>query len=361
MAQIDEIVYNVLPRLCQDLLNFGCSRAVRAGYKMSDELTIQDERALAPRTAIRWDDAELLETIKQTVCKNATDSQFRMFIEVCKATGLNPFLKEIWYVPSVGVMAGRDGYLRKANEHPQFDGMETRVERDAKDIPIKAVCTVWRKDRNHPVIAEAYYNEYKKGGNVWQTYPSAMISKVAEVLALKRSFAINGVVTEEEIGTKEERGSREAQVEYLESKGIAAPAPKEKRKRGTISFDALKDWGKLKKDVAEVTGSTELYYTALNTYGYDHADEIKTKEDGISIWRIIGAGLTKARADKELTAILEHASEVLGVRTFGEILKRHSIDSIESVLSMESDPLTALLAEIKFFVDEKKSGGKSPE
>jgi phage recombination protein Bet len=184
----------------------------------------------------QYEDPQMLDTIKQTVCKGATDAQFRMFVEVCRATGLNPFLKEIWYVPSVGVMAGRDGYLRKANEHPQFDGMETRVERDEKNIPIKAVCTVWRKDRNHPVIAEAYYNEYRKGGNVWQTYPSAMIAKVAEVLALKRSFTINGVVTEEEIGNAEERGSKEAQAEYLASKGLepyVAPPKQLKERTGT--------------------------------------------------------------------------------------------------------------------------------
>lgn len=148
----------------------------------------------------RWEDQEMILTLKETVCKGATDSQFRMFVEVCKNTGLNPLLKEIWFVPSVGVMAGRDGYLRVANEHPQFDGMETRVERDSKNVPVKATCTVWRKDRNHPIVCEAYYSEYKKGGNVWSTYPSAMISKVAEVLALKRSFSINGVVSEEEIG-----------------------------------------------------------------------------------------------------------------------------------------------------------------
>lgn len=147
-----------------------------------------------------WDSREMVETLKQTVCRGATDAQFRMFAEVCKATGLNPFLKEIWFVPSVGVMAGRDGYLRVANEHPMFDGMETRVERDDKNVPIKATCSVWRKDRAHPIVCEAYYSEYKKGGNVWNIYPSAMISKVAEVLALKRSFSINGIVTEEEIG-----------------------------------------------------------------------------------------------------------------------------------------------------------------
>ncbi len=43
------------------------------------------------------------------------------------------------------------------------------------------------------------------------------------MLALKRSFAINGVVTEEEVG---EQGSKEAQQEYLRSKGIEPAPPK---------------------------------------------------------------------------------------------------------------------------------------
>jgi phage recombination protein Bet len=186
----------------------------------------------------------MLETIRQTVCKGATEAQFRMFIEVCKATGLNPFLKEIYYAPQIGVMASRDGYLRKANDHPQFDGMETRVERNDQNVPIKATCSVWRKDRGHPVICEAYYSEYKKASQVWQQYPSAMIAKVAEVLALKRSFAINGVVTEEEIG---EQGSKEAQQDYLRSKGIgidagvgAQPAERTKPAQGSLAAVAVK-------------------------------------------------------------------------------------------------------------------------
>ena len=163
---------------------------------------------------------EVIETIKETVAKGATNAQLAMFLEVCKSTGLNPFLKEIWFVPGVGVMAGRDGYLRVANEHPMFDGIDTRVERDPQGIPVKAVCTVWRKDRNHPTVSEAYYNEYKKSSSVWTTYKSAMISKVAEVLALKRAFSINGIVTEEEIGEQpgDPRGSVEAAREVATRK-----------------------------------------------------------------------------------------------------------------------------------------------
>jgi phage recombination protein Bet len=172
----------------------------------------------------RYENREIIETIKATVCKGATDAQLKFFIEVCKSTGLNPFLREVWFVPSVGIMAGRDGYLAVANRHPQFDGMETRVDRDDKMVPIKATCTVWRKDRGHPIICEAYYSEYRKQSGVWSQYPSAMISKVAEVLALKRSFAINGVVTEEEIGPQEPAPARSAPVSAMPT---PAPVPQD--------------------------------------------------------------------------------------------------------------------------------------
>lgn len=183
--------------------------------------------------ASRYEQEEVIAAIKQTVAKGASDAQLRMFLEVCKRTGLDPFLKEVWYVPEKGiVMAARDGYLRVANESPEFDGMETRVVRTENGIPIKAICTVWRKDRNHPIVCEAFYNEYAKSSPVWKQYPSAMISKVAEVLALKRSFAINGVVTEEEIGYDAPRGSVEpapkhtpAQQQVIDSKLAARKGP----------------------------------------------------------------------------------------------------------------------------------------
>lgn len=179
--------------------------------------------ALVPTS--RYDQAEVVATIKQTVAKGATDAQLRMFLEVCKRTGLDPFLKEIWYVPEKGiVMAGRDGYLRVANEDPNFDGMETRVFRDDRKVPVKATCTVWRKDRQHPIVCEAYFSEYVKQSPVWKQYPSAMISKVAEVLALKRSFAINGVVAEEEIGTGEPRGSATAAQDVAKTKIVQMQA-----------------------------------------------------------------------------------------------------------------------------------------
>lgn len=365
--------------------------------------------------APQWENQELLDTIKQTVCKGATDAQFRMFIEVCKATGLNPFLKEIWFVPSVGVMAGRDAYLKKANEHPQFDGMETRVERDDKNVPIKAVCTVWRKDRGHPIIAEAYYNEYRKSGAVWQTYPSAMIAKVAEVLALKRSFAINGIVTEEEIGNPEERGSKEAQREYLASRGIGLPGNKArcceggffgeehdcrkskptspeviheladaldqppaiktiemrhasqvaeadaalaevkkpaKRKKGGVSFETLKHFKELKGMLRDVTGDDLAYYTRLRDSGYEHSDEIKDDAEARGLYKALLLIHKRATEQKQLLALFEHSSEVIGVREFTDLLGVHGAETMADAMQLGGDALGALLTELKAKVDE---------
>jgi len=349
----------------------------------------------------QWDDQELVKAIKDTVCKGATDSQFRMFAEVCKATGLNPWLREIWFVPNVGVMAGRDGYLRIANDHPQFDGMSTVVERDDQGIPIKATCSVWRKDRAHPITCEAFYNEYRKSSQVWQTYKSAMISKVAEVLALKRSFSINGIVTEEEIG-EQKLQAQEAQQEVAQRKikeltpqqdptggavqhvtpnMIASneyeqrhtalileanavldesarehvaegppPTLKPTRKRGTISFAALKQWKEIKDEILKLSGTTDLYYKALATGGYQHADEIKTQEDAAKIWKAlkeITAELSKQKRDKALQLEIETHALRVGAFAFQAALHDNGLKCIEDTFGLDGNDLDGFLKQLR--------------
>ncbi len=249
----------------------------------------QDVATIQRTDVSRYDDPALVNVIKQTVAKGATDAQLAMFLQVCKRTGLDPFLKEIWYVAEKGIiMAGRDGYLRVANEHPQFDGIETRVERDDKNVPVKAVCTVWRKDRSHPTICEAFYSEYKSGSPVWTKYPSAMIGKVAEVLALKRSFAINGVVSEEEMDSTNHPAppahpAASVQQSHTVSSEPRAEVPEQVQKM----YDHMKSiaticevFAALKKRMSEIMGMAgdAEYYRLLKKYaGVNHANEVKSK------------------------------------------------------------------------------------
>lgn len=300
-------------------------------------VTAEDGAALMRREQSRYDDPDIVKTLKSTVAKGATDHEFQMFIEICKATGLNPFLREIWCaVPmkdgqrsqygQVLIMAGRDGYLRVANDHPMFDGIETRVERDPNGIPIKAVCTVWRKDRNHPTISEAYFNEYYKPGyngkpSVWDTYKSAMIAKVSEVLALKRSFSINGVVTEEEIGAQEPEpptraqaaetakalgevkvkalvaGATRHEAEAIQDAEFSDPPPSPieetlvasiKQVKTSKNFTMLENFNRIKKELGD-----DEYYRILGAHGFEKSNQITDVEIGRAIYRDMKESLSQ--------------------------------------------------------------------
>ena len=70
---------------------------------------------------------EMLNTLRNTVAPGLSDSEFMLFAETVKATGLNPVTKEVWAIKAGGrlqIMTGINGVLRIANSHPQFVVME---------------------------------------------------------------------------------------------------------------------------------------------------------------------------------------------------------------------------------------------
>ena len=183
-----------------------------------------EEKAIAIKEPENAWTLDQINTIKNTVAVGANDSELKMFLNIAAKYELDPFLREIWFA-NMGnrntIMTGRDGYLKIANRDPNFDGMKSDVVhagdkfmKDGDDVKhaynmqnrgpiVGAYAIVYRKDRKHPTYCFAPFNEYNKGVNVWRQYPSAMIVKVAETMALKRAFSISGLVTEEEIGDGE--------------------------------------------------------------------------------------------------------------------------------------------------------------
>lgn len=164
---------------------------------------------------------EMVETIKQTVAKGATDAELQMFLAVCKRYELDPFAKEVFFIkekPSEPgrIQAGRDAYLAIANRHPAYEGMTSDVVyagdtfrrteagvdhqydfASRKGTIIGAYAIVYRSDRRIPSYSFARFSEYApaepKGWSPWHKFPSAMIQKVAETAALKKAFSISGL------------------------------------------------------------------------------------------------------------------------------------------------------------------------
>jgi phage recombination protein Bet len=146
---------------------------------------------------------EMLATLRNTVAPGLTDPEFMLFAEMCRATGLNPATKEIWAIKAGGrlqLMTGINGFLKIANSHPQFDGMEVTFEWDDKQL-VSATAKVYRKDRRFPSIATAYMAEYGKTTPIWKQMPSIMLSKCAKSLAIREAFIneLGGLYTQEEM------------------------------------------------------------------------------------------------------------------------------------------------------------------
>ena len=172
-----------------------------------------------------------IETIKNTVAKEANDDELRMFLHIAKTYGLDPFNKEIFFWKVDGnptIMTSRDGYLKIANRNKNFDGLISDVVRkndkfikhmnsveheygtERGDI-IGAYAFVYRKDRKYPTYSFAPFEEYNAATRVWNSYPSAMILKVAESMALKRAFSVSGLVSREEMDMIQKENDKENQ------------------------------------------------------------------------------------------------------------------------------------------------------
>jgi phage recombination protein Bet len=168
---------------------------------------------------------EQVNLIKNTVAKGATNDELQMFMYLANQYSLDPFKKEIWFMKynnQTNIMTSRDGYLKYAQLNEDFEGLMSFVVKEGDIFEIDAseykvthkfganrghILGAWaRCDRKgkKPFIAYVEFAEYNKNTNIWKSYPSAMIQKVAEVFVLKRAFGINGLVTKEEIDAGEE-------------------------------------------------------------------------------------------------------------------------------------------------------------
>jgi phage recombination protein Bet len=165
-----------------------------------------------------------VDVLRRTIAKGATDDEFFMFASLCARYQLDPFNREVWFVkygPTPLIMTSRDGYLKICQRDPDYLGISSAAVREGDEFELcpgegrvthrfgakrGAILGAWamvKHRKRDPVICFADFAEYDKsnerGGDVWKRYPSAMICKVAEVMALKRQGGIAGLVTQEEM------------------------------------------------------------------------------------------------------------------------------------------------------------------
>lgn len=132
-----------------------------------------------------------------------TDAEFVSCCLVAKEHGLNPLTKEIYFMKTragqIQPIVSVDGWVRKCNEHPKFDGMKFHDAIDENGGISAITCTIFRKDRTHPTEVTEYLEDcLKVGGPVWKTSPRRMLRHRALTQAARYAFGFAGVMDRDE-------------------------------------------------------------------------------------------------------------------------------------------------------------------
>jgi len=150
---------------------------------------------------------DLLRALRQTAFKaQMTDAQLISLLIVAKQYGLNPWTKEIYAFPDkqngIIPVVGVDGWARIINENPQFDGMDFTQDDES------CTCTIYRKDRAHPVKVTEYMDEcYRpafkaKDGRMitgpWQSHKRRMLRHKALIQCSRLAFGFVGIFDADE-------------------------------------------------------------------------------------------------------------------------------------------------------------------
>lgn len=152
-------------------------------------------------------------------------SQAIKFMMLCRARKLNPFEGDAYLIgydtkdgPQFSLITAHQAFLKRAEVHPEYDGMESGVivrDKDGNtvdregdftfddDVLLGAWATVHFKERKYPKKARLKLGAFKKSYGRWNDDPAGMIVKCAEADALRSSFPtqLGGMYLDDEMPT----------------------------------------------------------------------------------------------------------------------------------------------------------------
>ena len=154
------------------------------------------------------------ETVKQYLVKgngNVSDQEVFLFVKMCQAQRLNPFVTGEVYLIKFGqqpaqMVVGYDTYKRRADENPAHLYTESGIvvcrgssgeivqKVGACLYPSEQLVGGWcrvhklKGEREVTTFKEVGFNEYNKGNSIWKEKPCTMIEKVAISQCLREAY-----------------------------------------------------------------------------------------------------------------------------------------------------------------------------
>ena len=142
------------------------------------------------------------QTLRATIFPaNAPVEEFAAFLLVAKQYNLNPITKEIYAFPKRGggivPVVSIDGWMNLINSNSNFDGMDFDQQHDDKGELISIKCTIYRKDRSHPVSVTEYLSECIRPTDPWKM-KHRMLRHKSAIQCARYAFALSGIYDEDE-------------------------------------------------------------------------------------------------------------------------------------------------------------------
>lgn len=187
-------------------------------FGQSEELTVS------------FQDVRELIAVKTRQGKGPSDKDVNMFLHLCKASGLNPYVKDAYLLgydsrdgPVFNIISSIKALEKRADAHPQFDGIQSGLvvvsdSGEIKDVAgamripsheiIGGWAKVWRKDHRLPHEARLELSVYSSGKSRWLADPAGMIVKCSKAAAYREAFPteLGGIYTSEEQDGMEQDG-----------------------------------------------------------------------------------------------------------------------------------------------------------
>jgi phage recombination protein Bet len=202
-------------------------------------MDLMSETSIATQSGYQQHQIDLIR--KQVAPAGTTNDELALFLAYAERTGLDPFSRQIYLSERRANVNGQWVVSRKPEV--TIDGFRLVAERTGKyagqvgpewcgqdgawvDVwladgpPSAARIGVLRHDFTAPVYSVALYREYcqmKSDGqpnSMWKKYPSVMLAKCAESLALRRAFPreLSGLYTREEMPEEREDGKKAGEL-----------------------------------------------------------------------------------------------------------------------------------------------------
>lgn len=299
-------------------------------------------------------DQEYWDLVKRTVCKGATDTEFKLFQNQAIRTRLDPLSRQIYAIfrwdssvqrKVMGIQVSIDGYRIIAERSHKYRGQEgplfcskagndwcdVWVPREGESLPFAAKVGVRRSDFDLTLWAVAPFSEYRQLDKddcltgMWAKMPALMLAKAAESLALRKAFPqdLSGLHTTEEMAQLDNEEIVVAPVRITEEqvKAIAAEPDVAEQYENRLEAES-------KKQEAEAVDADFQSSKADEPVKVEEPKKprtraAKTEEEPLELW----TQKTKGDSTPLHRTALRDALTEIGVANMGEMLSLLGVES----------------------------------